>query len=95
VADEDKASLEEEDADRKVNAVCQHTPIKSRWIVSLLLNEIAEKANMSNVEKKHVVSAYVKEKLITSSLLQNERTMARDEILGDPATNLFFANGLV
>ena len=31
VADEDKASLEEEDADRKVNAVCQHTPIKSRW----------------------------------------------------------------
>ncbi len=30
VADEDKASLEEEDADGKVNAVCQRTPIKSR-----------------------------------------------------------------
>jgi hypothetical protein len=50
---------------------------------------------MSNAEMKHVVSAYVKEKFITSSLLQNARTMARDEIFGDPATNVFFANGLV
>jgi hypothetical protein len=30
VADEDKASLEEEDADGKVNAVRQRTPIMSR-----------------------------------------------------------------
>jgi hypothetical protein len=50
---------------------------------------------MSNVEMKHVVSAYVKEKFITSSQLQNARTMARDEIFGDSATNIFFANGLV
>ena len=80
VADEDEASLEEDDADGKVKAVCQCTPIKSRWIVPLLLNEIAEKPNMSNGEMKHVVSAYVKEKFITSSLLQNARTMAREEI---------------
>jgi hypothetical protein len=44
---------------------------------------------------KHVVSAYVKDKFIISSLLQNARTVARDEIFGDPATNVFFANGLV
>jgi hypothetical protein len=50
---------------------------------------------MSNVDMKHVVSAYVKEKFITSSLLQNVRTMAKDEIFGDPATDVFFANGLV
>ncbi len=90
VADEDEASLKEDDADRKVKAVCKHTPIKSRWIVPLLLNEIAEKPNMSNAEMKHVVFAYVKEKFITSSLLQNTRTMARDNIFGDPATNIFF-----
>ena len=88
VADKDEASLEEDDADKKVKAVCQRTPIKSRWIVPLLLNEIAEKPNISNAEMKHVVSAYVKEKFITSSLLQNARTMARDEIFGDPATNV-------
>ncbi len=95
VADEDKASLEEDDADGKVKAVCQCTPIKSHWIVPLLLSEIVEKPNMSNAEMKHVVSAYVKEMFITSSLLQNARTMARDEIFGDPSTNVFFANGLV
>jgi hypothetical protein len=44
---------------------------------------------------KHVVSAYVKEKFITSSPLLNARTMARDKIFGDLATNVFFANGLV
>ncbi len=83
MADEDKASSKEDDADGKVKAVCQRTPIKSRWIVPLLLNEIAEKPNMSNADMKHVVSAYVKEKFITSSLLQNARIMARDEIFGN------------
>ncbi len=95
VADEDEASLEEEDTDRKVKAVHQRTPIKSHWIVPLLLNKIAEKPNMSIAKMKLVVSAYVKEKFITSFLLQNARTMARDEIFGDPATKVFFANGLV
>ncbi len=56
VADEDEAYMEEDDAGEKVKAVCQCTPIKSRWIVPLLLNEIAEKSNMSNAEMKHVVS---------------------------------------
>ncbi len=57
------------------------TPIKSCWIVPLLLSKIAEKPNMSNAEMNHAVSAYVKEKFITSSMLQNARTMARDESL--------------
>ncbi len=50
---------------------------------------------MSNVEMKHLVSTYAKDKFITNSLLQNARTMARDEIFGDLATNVLFANGLV
>ncbi len=87
--------MEEDDADRKVKAVRQRTPIKSRWIVPLLLNEIAKKPNMSNAEMKHVVYAYVKDKFIIISLLQNARKMARDEFFGDPATNVFFANGPV
>ncbi len=61
LVDEGKASLEEDDADGKVKAVCQCTPMKSRWIVPLLLNEIAETPNMSNAEMKHGVSVYVKE----------------------------------
>ncbi len=95
VADEDKASVEEDDADGTEKAVCQCTPVKSRWIVPLLLKEIMEKPNMSNAEMKHLVSAYVKDKFITNALLQNARTMARDEIFGDLATNVLFANGFV
>ncbi len=95
VADEDGVYLEDDDADGKVTALRQRTPIKSRWIVPLLLTEIVEKPNMSNAKMKHVVSTYVKDKFITSSLLQNAMTMARDEIFGDPATNVFFVNGLV
>jgi hypothetical protein len=94
VADEDEASLEEEDADGKVKQVRQRTPIKSCWIVPLLMSEIAEKPNMSNADMKHVVSEYAKETFITSSLLQNARTMARDEIFGNLATNVYFSNGL-
>jgi hypothetical protein len=95
LADEDMASVEEDDTDGGGKAVRQRTPIKSRWIVPLLLNEIAEKPNMSNTEMKHLVSAYVKDKFITNALLQNARTMVRDEIFGDPARNVLFANGLV
>ena len=54
MADEDEASLEEDDPGGKVKAVRQRTPIKSRWIVPLLLNEMAEKSNMSNAEMKQL-----------------------------------------
>ncbi len=89
VADEDEASFEEGDADGNVKQVRQCTPIKSHWIFPLLLSEIAEKPNIFNAEMKHVVSAYVKKKFITSSLLQNARTMARDEIIGDRLRTYF------
>ncbi len=96
VPDEDKAFVEEYDTtDGTEKAVRQHTPIKSHWIVPLLLKEIMEKPNMSNAEMKHLFSAYVKDKFITNALLQNARTMVRDEIFGDPATNVLFPKGLV
>ncbi len=95
VVDEDKAFVEEDDTDGTEKAVRQCTPIKSCWIVPLLLKEITEKPNMSDAEMKHLVSTYVKDKFITNALLQNARTMVRDEIFGDPATNVLFTNGLV
>jgi hypothetical protein len=69
MVDEDDASLEEDEADGKVKQVHQRTPIKSPWIVPLLMSEIAEKPNMSNAEMKHVVLAYVKENLPQNQFL--------------------------
>ncbi len=94
VAVEDKAFVKEDDADGTEKTVRQCSPIKSRWIVPLLLKEIMEQPNMSDTEMKHLVSAYVKDKFITNALLHNARTMERDKIFGDPATNVLFANGL-
>jgi hypothetical protein len=50
VADEDKASMEEDDADGTEKAIRQRSPIKSCWIVPLLLKKITEKPNMSYAE---------------------------------------------
>jgi hypothetical protein len=40
-------------------------------------------------------AAYVEEKFMTPSLLQNARTFTRETIFGDPSANVFFANALV
>ena len=38
---------------------------------------------MSNREMKNLLAVYVKEKFMTSSLIQNAWSFARDEIFGD------------
>ena len=50
---------------------------------------------MSIREMKNLISAYVKDKFMTLSLLQNAMTFAREIIFGDPSANVFFANALV
>jgi hypothetical protein len=56
---------------------------------------MGEMPNMSNREMKNLIAAYVKDKFMTPSLLQNARTFAREIIFGDPSANVFFANALV
>ncbi len=50
---------------------------------------------MSIREMKNLIAAFVKDKFMTPSLLQNARTFAREIIFGDPSANVFFANALV
>ena len=49
---------------------------------------------MSNVDIRNVISNYIKARFITSAILQNARTMARDQVFGEPAHNVFFAYAL-
>ena len=44
---------------------------------------------------KNLLAVHVKEKFMTSSLIQNARSFARDEIFGDPTQNVMFSNALV
>ncbi len=61
------------------------TPIKSRWILPFLNDELGEMPNMFNREMKNLTAPYVKDKFMTLSLLQNTRTIDREIIFGDPS----------
>jgi hypothetical protein len=82
-------------ADEDVSHNCAHTPIKSRWILPFLNDEMGEMPNMSKREMKNLIAPYVKDKFMTPLLLQNTRTIAREIIFGDPSANVFLANALV
>jgi hypothetical protein len=82
-------------ADEDISHNCACTPIKSRWISPFINDEMGEMPNMSNRKMNNLIAAYVKEKFMSPSLLQNARTFAREIIFGDPSANVFFANALV
>jgi hypothetical protein len=82
-------------ADEDISHNRARTPIKSRWILPFINDEMGEMPNMFNREMKNLIAAYVKDKFMTPSLLQNARTFAREIIFGDPSANVFFANALV
>ena len=92
--DENHDSDEEGGADSSKKGIQDRTPLKARWLVPLVLREIAEKPNVSNADLRNVLSDYIKPRFITSAILQNARSMAREQIFGDPAHNVFFANAL-
>ncbi len=77
------------------NARKTPTPIKACWIYPFIKSEIAQTPNMSNREMKNLLAVYVKEKFMTSSLMQNAWSFARDEIFGDHLQNVMFSNALV
>jgi hypothetical protein len=93
--DSDVLGDDEVCADEDISHSCTHTPIKSRWILPFLNDELGEMPNMSNREMKNLIAPYVKDKFMTPSLLQNTRTIAREIIFGDPSANVFLANALV
>ncbi len=82
-------------ADEDISYNRAPTPIKSRWILPFLNDELGEMPNMSNREMKNLIAPYVKDKFMTPLLLQNTRTIAREIIFGDPSANVFLENALV
>ncbi len=98
---EEEGNPDGSDADGSVTIMARknsrktRTPIKARWIYPFIKYEIAQTPNMSNREMKNLLAGYVKEKFMTSSLIQNARSFARDEIFGDPLQNVMFSNAIV
>jgi hypothetical protein len=70
------------------------TPIKSRWVVSLLLHDFALTPNIPNKRMKSMLSLYLKLKFSTKSVLQNAREVAKREKFGLPQVNVQYATRL-
>jgi hypothetical protein len=60
---------EEGCADEYISHNCACTPIKSRWILPFINDEMGEMPDMSNREMKNLITAYVKDKFMTPPLL--------------------------
>ena len=74
--------------------VRDQTPIKSRWLMMLLMHEISQTSNISNKHMKNVLSLYIKDKFLTNSLLQNAKNQAKIELFGLTHINVQYATAL-
>ena len=70
------------------------SPVKARWIKTLILQEISVTPNITNKHMKHILSLYVKEKFLTVNILQSARSQARFHLFGDPTQNVQYVNAL-
>ncbi len=71
------------------------SPIKSRWIVPLIVKEIAESPNMPSKHLKNILAHHIKDKFISPNLIQKARAQAKLEVFGHPEDNVQFVDGLV
>jgi hypothetical protein len=71
--EDDVHEIEEGEADRKS---CHRTPLKVRWIFSLIKEVIGKTPKLSNREMQNSLMDYVKLNFMSTSLLQNVKTFA-------------------
>ena len=74
--------------------VRDRTPVKARWIKTLILQEISVTPNITNKHMKHILLLYVKEKFLTVNILQAARSQARFDLFGDPTQNVQYVKAL-
>ena len=71
------------------------SPIKSRWIVPLIKEHIAERPNMSNIECRQLLNLYVRDVFLTKQILQSARSSAKFELFGDPVENAHYTRAML
>ncbi len=63
----------EKDKKSKKQKVRQKSPIKSRWLISIVKAEVSQRPNIPNKELKALLKDYVKDIFLTPSLLQRRQ----------------------
>ncbi len=96
-ADGDSESEDETNlvAEVRKDDLKDRSPFKSRWIVPLVLKEIAESPNMPTKHLQNILAHYIKAKFLSRNLIQNARAQAKLEVFGNPDENVQFVIALV
>ena len=96
--DNDVDSEEEEEEKGNAKGMRKVTPYKAKDLVPLVRRSIATNPTLSNKSMKDLLKPYGKVgenySVFTESLLQNTRTLAKEEIFGDPKTNATYVFAL-
>ena len=62
--------------------------MKTKWIVPLLLSAISATPNLPSKEMMALLKPYIIDMFLTSALIQKVRQSIRDQVFGDPDTNV-------
>ena len=92
---EDDEDDDKESAPKTVTKARAKSPIKSKWLVPLVKGALAEKPNISNKALALLLSPYVVDKFLTTSLLNQTKKYLRRHLFGDPEKNITYLPQLV
>ena len=73
----------------------RRSPIKSKWLVPLIKETIAERPNMSHKECAHLLRLYVREDFLTAMIVHNAKMQCRFELFGNPTMNAQYATAML
>jgi hypothetical protein len=87
-------NTEKDNNSKKQKKVRQKSPIKSRWLISIVKAEVSLCPNIPNKELKALLKDYVKDIFLKASLLQQTRTTIWKKVFGDADTNVMYIPAL-
>lgn len=87
--------LDDSSPDKMAKKARLKSPIKSKWIVPLVHNAIAERPNLSSKEIANILKPYVIDIFLTYALIVKVRRIIRNTVFGDPDKNVTYIPALV
>ena len=89
-----KTNLDENELISPTKTKRLKSPIKSKWIVPLLLAAITETPNLSGKEILLILQPYIIDIFLTYPLITKVRNIIRDRVFGDPEKNITYLPAL-
>ena len=78
----------------KKNARRIKLPIKTKWIVPLVLSALSATPNLPSKEITELLKPYIIDMFLASALIQKVQKSVRDQVFGDPDNNATYVQAL-